>query len=591
MLVGGLLLLHTCLLAWADTRHSPTIDEVGHLPAGLSHWQLGRFEMYRVNPHLVRTVATIPVMFARPETDWGLLHEEGYHKQLEFDIGKQFIVANGDCSFEYFTLARWACIPFSLLGAYVCFRWARELYGFWAGLLAMALWCFCPNILGNAQLITPDTGAAALGATAAYSFWRWLRSPGWSRAALAGASLGLAELTKTSWIVLFPLWPALWGVWRLSRRGDQGGLPWPGEAAQLGLVLLLGLYLINLGYGFDGSFEPLGNYDFVSESLAGPKYPPPQQRNRFEGSLLGAVPVPLPRDYVLGIDEQKRDFEQPTRSSYLRGEWRQGGWWYFYLYGLGIKTPLGTLAVALLAGALTVARRGSSLGWRDDLVVLAPAAIVLVLVSSQTGFNRHLRYVLPALPFVFIWASKVAGITAPRGVGFRTLVLGAVVWSVVSSLRVYPHSLSYFNALGGGPEGGHAHLVNSSIDWGQDLLYLKRWLDDHPEARPLSLAYFGLVDPRVAGIEFTLPPKASSGPLPGWYAVSVTILRGYRYSLPDGRGREEYPDGPHYTYFLRLKPVAMAGYSIYIYHISPEEADRVRSEMGLPPLGGKAQGE
>jgi len=30
--------------------------------------------------------------------------------------------------------------------------------------------------------------------------------------------------------------------------------------------------------------------------------------------------------------------------------------------------------------------------------------------------------------------------------------------------------------------------------------------------------------------------------------------------------------------------VARAGYSIFIYHITPEAANRVRHEMGLPPL-------
>jgi hypothetical protein len=101
LLVFNTLLLHAILLGWAATAHSPTIDEVGHLPAGLSHWQLGRFEMYRVNPPLVRMVATLPVVLARPEMDWSLLLEDKYTKQAEFIVGKAFIRANGERSFFF----------------------------------------------------------------------------------------------------------------------------------------------------------------------------------------------------------------------------------------------------------------------------------------------------------------------------------------------------------------------------------------------------------------------------------------------------------------------------------------------------------
>jgi hypothetical protein len=157
--------------------------------------------------------------------------------------------------------------------------------------------------------------------------------------------------------------------------------------------------------------------------------------------------------------------------------------------------------------------------------------------------------------------------------------------------------LSYFNELAGGPLRGSEHLVDSNLDWGQDLLYLRRWLDRHPEAGPLGLAYFGYIDPRVAGIRFTLPPKGPTapgdlegprahelGPRPGWYAVSVTLLRGYYYPVPNGSGGTEYLGEPSYQYFLRFAPVGRAGYSIFIYHLERDGCDRVRAELGLPPL-------
>jgi hypothetical protein len=284
--------------------------------------------------------------------------------------------------------------------------------------------------------------------------------------------------------------------------------------------------------------------------------------------------------------------------SYLRGEWRTEGWWYYYLYGLLVKTPLGTLAVCGLAVVSCLFPGRPAPGWRDELVLLLPGLAILAFVSSQTGFNHHLRYVLPALPFLFVWAGRVAAYAGAGRLLWRATIGVAALGAAVSSLSVYPHCMSYFHEAVGGPRRGSEHLVDSNIDWGQDLLYLKRWLNAHPEARRLGLVYFGPIDPRSAGIEFTLPPKGPTdpadftdarrnevGPRPGWYAISVTMLRGHHYPVADGAGRAEYIKDECYSYFLRFRPVASAGFSIWIYHLEPDECDRVRVEMGLPPLG------
>jgi 4-amino-4-deoxy-L-arabinose transferase-like glycosyltransferase len=548
---AGLLVAHAGLAAWGATLHSPTNDEVAHLPAGVSYWHWGRFDLYNVNPPLVRLVAALPVVLARPATDWHSFDAAG---RSEWSVGSDFLAANGERAWRLFTLARWACVPLSLLGAAVCYRWAGELYGPAAGLAALALWCFGPNFLAHAQLITPDVGAASFGVAAAYAFWRWLRQPTWGRAAAAGALLGLAQLCKMTWLVLFPLWPLLWGLWHLRGTPAAG---WRRRGVQLAAVLLLGLWVINLGYLFEGSFRPLGEYRFRSAALGGPR------DNRFAGTWLGAAPVPLPANYVLGLDAQRADFERPL-PAYLRGEWRfDGGWWYYYLYAVAVKAPLGTLLLLLLATARRLAARQPSVSSADEAVLLAPAAAVLVLVSSQTGINQHLRYALPAFPFAAVWAGQ-AFRPAPRAVG--ALAAALLAWSVASSLSAYPHSLSYFNELAGGPAGGHAHLLHSNIDWGQDLFFLKRWLQDHPEARELRLAYDGRVGPSAVGPRCT---RATAEPAPGWYAVSVNALR---------------DAGGEYRHFLRRRPVARAGYSIYIYHFTAAEAGSARREAGPPPL-------
>ena len=645
---------HAVLLAYTAHSHCPTLNEPGHLVAGMSNWHFGRFDIYRVNPPLVRMMAAVPVMFAGAKTDWTSFYE-GPGARPEFTLGEEFVVANGQRSVWLMTLARWACIPFSLLGGYFCYLWARDLYGAVAGLIALALWCFCPSILAHGALITSDAAATALGFAACYTFWRWLKRPTWWHTLLSGAILGLAELTKTTLVVFYPLWPILWLAYRLPDWRSTGTRRLPTlilrELGMLAVRMIIGLYVINLGYGFEGSCTKLGEFLFVSATLGaegGKDKAPPVGGNRFAKTWLAKLPVPLPKNYVLGIDQQRKDFEKYPQPSYLRGQFQEKGWWYYYLYALAIKVPLGTWVLILLAATRGIwlgkgkrtsddtTQRLSALSatlaygpgtmpailgttWRDEFILLAPAIIILTFVSSQTGFSEHMRYVLPIFPFFFVWISRVAvvfdpsrcrepsgtevqaeiqdmsparlagptedsptrlaGPTGKRPTGqriFAGLVIASLAWSIVSSLSVYPHSLSYFNELVGGPTGGPQHLIHSNVDWGQDLLFLKKWIDKHPEAKPLNLAYFGYFDPKYAGIEYTAPevsqlrdgenPEEASI-LPGWYAISVNFVQGLPCFSYRGDGTKTSYKLQELARFQRLKPVAMAGYSIYIYHV------------------------
>jgi hypothetical protein len=151
--VVAILALHAAMLGWGAYRHSPTAEEIAYLPAGLSHWQLGRFDLADVSPPLVRIVAAIPVLCARPIYDWKS-YEPDAESRSAHAVGVDFIVANGPRAFWLFTLSRLACIPFSLIGGFLCYRWAGDLYGLSAGILALLLWCFNPSILGTGQLKT-----------------------------------------------------------------------------------------------------------------------------------------------------------------------------------------------------------------------------------------------------------------------------------------------------------------------------------------------------------------------------------------------------------------------------------------------------
>jgi len=448
-----LLAIHTWLLAYSAYVHSPTLNEPGHLVAGLSYWKFGRFDVYSVNPPLVKMVAALPAMAVGYEEDWSGLYS-GLGARPEFRMGEDFVAANGERSLFLFMTARWACIPFSWLGGIVCYLWACDLYGRPAGVVACAIWCFEQNILAHASLMTPDAHATSLGIAACYTFWRWLKQPTWTQTLLTGVALGLAELAKTTFVLFYPLWPLLWLVFRWSDRQRLRLTDWLREAGMLAARMAMGLYVLNLGYGFEGPMKPLGEYQFVSNLFAGEekkepsvsgnlppwkeckqpstvasddraqggspsaamtggivpayKFSPPNSppHNRFANTWLATIPVPFPANYLIGIDLQQRDFEDSSRPSYLRGEWRDRGWWYYYLYAAAIKVPLGLWSLGAVALLGLLASR-SSVAWRDILILLAPPLIVFIVVSSKTGFSEHFRYILPCFPFVIIWISGI----------------------------------------------------------------------------------------------------------------------------------------------------------------------------------------
>ncbi len=579
LLVAALLALHALLLLVSARLHFVTVDESGHIPAGLSHWRTGRFDLYRVNPPLPRMLATLPLLLAGADTNFGALPDQPGARP-EWVAGQRFAAANAERYLDLLRLARLAGVVWSLLGGLLLYRWSSELHGPRAGLLALVLWCFEPNILAHAGLATADLPATVAGLAATYASWRYLRAPSWSAAWFTGLLLGIAQLTKFTWLLLYGLWPLLALLYWWSHR-DRARVAIATRCGQ-GLFLFgLSLLVLNVGYGFQGTGRPLGDYTFISRLFAGQDLDA-QGGNRFRDTWLGGVPVPLPADYLLGIDLQRRDFEAEW-PFYLAGEWHKGGCWYFYLYALALKVPLGILALVLGAAvALGLGRRTTPL--RDELVPWTSALVILIAVSSQTGLN-YFRYLLPMMPLLLLIASGGGRLfewtTCKRG-----LVVAALAgWSVAGSLLVFPHCLSYFNEAAGGPKNGHHHLVDSNLDWGQDLLFLQHWLKEHPEARELGLASFSPIDPRILGIHFRLPPLTGEfGPRAGTFAVSVHFIQGGAFLAPDGQGRLKMVPREGLSYFRQFQPIARAGYTLWIYHITAEEANEVRQRFGWPLL-------
>ena len=480
--VALMLSAHAALAVHSLLRENATVDEVAHLPAGVSYWQKGTFRLYHHNPPLVKLVAALPVLASDPKTD-DLYKMKAWEGESQAAFGQYFARENAPRYFELFDRARLVMPLFTVLGGLVVFAWSSRLYGTGGGLLSLALWCLCPNILAHGRLVTGDGAATAIGAGATYLFWRYQKHPTWTRAALVGLALGVAQLTKFSMILLYGFWPLLAAL-RFAIDRDWEG--WPRRLAvglgRWSMMVALSVVVIDAGYAFEGVGTPLGRLEFACRSLTRP-VPPGMARptsensllgnawryrvNRFRGTALGSIPSPLPRHYLLGFDEQKLETEgiptyhfDPTLphdeskvsgyTVYLDGRLSlDGGWWYFYLATLAYKVPEGTWALVALSGLVLILSKRSRAPWADELTLLVVPVGVLGAMSFLTDICIGLRYVLPIFPYAFIACGKVV----PWAVGTpgrwkgpaRALVGGCLLATAAATATIHPDYLAYFN--------------------------------------------------------------------------------------------------------------------------------------------------
>ena len=535
--------------AW---QASPNCDELAHLASGLYHWQTGNFHAYQVNPPLIRLWCSMPLALSRPTIPW---HSPAAtkSKRPEWQLARLLLQSRNPQQIRFDLLAaRLMCIPLVCLGSVTCYLWSRHNYGVSPGLAAMLLWAFSPNICSWGATLCPDVPAAAIGALACFNISAWFNRPTVLNATIVGTLLGFALLAKTTWIILVGLLPIMVvGHLCLVQTGRN-------HASRILLqsvyASLTGLLVLNAGYGFQDTFSCLNEFDFHSEIFR--SYV--NSIKSFHKTSLTSLPIPLPQAFIEGIDLQQFEFERGKRS-FLCGQWKDGGWWYYYVLAALVKMPIGFWILTIVSAwypaparltktpHLTVPSTHSSL-----LAMLLPFAAMAALISSQTGFSRHLRYAFPCFPFCYIWVSQTA-VWTKTNTRLRYIVSLALISFVIGSLLCWPFQHSYFNLLAGGPLGGHRFLLDANIDWGEDVLHAERWAKDHPTCRPLYRAFVS--DEFAAHRQFHW--NRASQLRTGWYLVSI-----HRLLDPTDS----------FSCFQRLRPVDRIGFSTLVYKIQSKEA-------------------
>jgi hypothetical protein len=472
------------------------------------------------------------------------------HKLSNPNVEGNEILYSGGTYSSNLAAARSGNVLFLVLASSVVFLWARRWFGGIAAWLALISFLSLPPILGHTGLATVDMACAATVATALYAFLRCLEEPSLRRLILLGGSLALAFLCKFSSLPFLGaclLCALLYAVIRKGRDSLKA-LPWRSLSLQVSIVS--GVVFLVLWAGYRFSVNPIqvqpGNHELIDRALA--------KQPLLRSLAHKALETPLPLlQFVSGI---KTVGLHNTRGhdSYLLGEYRRTGWWYFFPVVIGVKTPIGFLLLTG-CGGFALIRSFPSRPWQQALTVIFPAAIMLVCMSSN--INVGVRHILPLYPLLSVIAGYAASelfVLARRKSRAMAIVAILLVASILlDSWRARPDYLAFFNQFAG--QHPEKVLVESDLDWGQDLTRLSLRLKER-HVNHVAIAYYGVGILENAG----LPPFTRLSPhVPttnGYLAVSVRFLT------------LDYAKNGSYAWLKDLTPFEKVGKSIYLYYLS-----------------------
>ncbi len=551
IILGFLVLVGILRIAATYPVLSQTLDEPASIACGMEWLDRGTYTYEPVHPPLARVMTAVgPYLRGGRATEARSMWKEG-NNILHFK----------DTYWKNLALARLGILPFFILGSVVVFLWTRAVLGQAVALVSVGFFTTLPPILAHSGFATLDMALASTVLLALYAYQRFVKNPCFRRAIFFGAACGLAILTKfTAGVILAIalLSHVFFGALLAVKRNESDSREYrPRSAVLIGAAILAVTLTLWAGYRF--SFGPVVENERRPFTTMGGTVRTPtanpgiQESTDKDPSILEGRSWPAP-ELLQGIRHAKwRD--SSGSFAYLFGEIKRGGWWYYYPSVILYKTPLPFLLLMII-GITGVFKQKLH---RNDLnhlmMVVYPVVILLAFLPSQV--NNGVRQILVIYGFLSILAALGAVSLFGSGSGYgirRGLIVGLAAWHMAGGIAVHPDYVAYFNELAGNrPE---EVLVESDLDWGQDLGRLVRTVND------MGIEEIALKIATTADLSrFPLPKLRNMNPgvpVTGWIAISYWRLKFYN---TDG-GAE-----PPYGWLEEYTPERRVGTSILLFNI------------------------
>ena len=576
---------------WDD---APIVDEVPHIGAGWSYVAKQTFLFNPEHPPLVKDLAGLPLLTLNiDEAVFERQYQGGWPTDVngQWNFGRALIYQSGVEAQKLVHFAKLPMFLFFILSGVLIFVWTSRLYGGLGGLLALFLFSFSPTIIAHSRFVTTDAAALTGILAATFFFIRYLKEPGnqWYHSRsfwLAAIIFGLAQLTKFSVILLIPYFLFLGVLWGWANGKIFKNILNTILVMAIGMIVTIGpLYQLHL-LNYPGSKQK-ADTEII---LSGPG------NQLIKNSLTWASDKPILRPYAeygLGLAMVFHRNAGGNRTYFLGEVYNEAQKSYFPVVYL-LKEPLPILVLMAIAILFVLIRRRPK-NWRARKWLGEHFAEVAMLIwitfywwtSINANLNIGIRHLLPVFGFTYILvAGQVATLAKNLKLkaqnhsskskvfnfkfsfyAFRFTLFVLIVWYLIEFVSAYPYYLTYFNQLAGGPSGGHRYVVDSNLDWGQDLKRLGDWTKERG-IQKISVDYFGWADQKhyigdafywVRNAEYTSAEQFLRGnPQGGYIAVSVTFYQ------------ESIHSNGNYNWLKAYKPVANIGNSIFVWHISTQ---------------------
>jgi len=564
-LAAALIALQLVISFFVMRGDSATTDEIAHIADGYS---IVEHQDYRFNPEhppLMKIFAGASLHLL-PLND--ITHTAGWDKQNQWDAGRAFLYFIGNDADRMLFVAR---LPMLLLlvvlGMYVA-RFAAELFGRKVALVVLTLFAFSPELLAHGHLVTTDVASALGFVGATYYFWHFLQERTWKSLVIAGMAFGVAQLLKFSCILLVPIDIALVFVWCLMQQRFYGVAFWKNLRTfvwQCVLIGGIGLALVWAVYIPCVWNTPVAvEHVLIDRFITYDAFWVPTFRSVLHTAAENPITAAVAH-YAMGLYMVVQRVEGGN-STFILGQFDEKTIWWFFPVAWIMKTALPVLVLFFVSlgivamGVLRKPRMFTRL-WRYALLVI-PLGVYWV-VTMLGSLNLGIRHLMPTVPFVLLLCGEAITVLLARK-RYALVLVFLMGWMVVSVSIAYPHYLGYFNELSIGiPK--YELLVDSSLDWGQDLKRLVEYVDEQ-KIDHLYVDYFG-----GGQIEYYLPNMtawhSSDGPVTGYLAVSTTF---YQFSRFYGEKEGKWS----YDWLREFTPIVSIGDSILVFHITPEELRR-----------------